>query len=242
MSNIMTLSTDDVADLSTINTTASPEDAIANLSEITTTNKSGYIALIDTGANADINYSVVGDDTSDTNGHGTLMLNYIKEENPTAKVMSIKIFNGNTASAADVYAGIRLAIDSNVSVINLSFVGANIEKNAIVKDIINEAINSGITVIGAAGNYNKDAKSYIPGCIDNVITVGAVNNDGTKYSSSNYNADLYVIATSTSEATARYSGIYTSKSASNKVFTSLNTNTDDTDDNKTNTHGDKKVA
>jgi hypothetical protein len=249
MSNVMSIATEDVeeteevvedvADLDNLN---EGDDAIANLDSIEISNYSGYIALIDTGANADANFSVVGDDTSDSNGHGTQMLNYIKEENPNAKVMSIKVFNGSSTSAADVYAGIKLAIDSNVSVINLSLVGANIEKNAIVKDAIQEAIDKGIVVIGAAGNYNTNAKSYIPGCIDSVITVGAANDNGTKYSSSNFNADIYVVATSTSEASARYTGMYTANNTENdRVFTTLLSEDDvveDTEEDTTETDGE----
>jgi len=223
LSQVMSIATDensdDVADMSNVNNGG---DAIANLNDISVQDYSGYIALIDTGApEADAQFSVIGDDLTDYNGHGTAMYNYILEENPNAQVMSIKVFDGSNANAADVYAGIRLAIDSNVSVINLSFVGANLERNAIVKDIIQEAIDKGIVVIGAAGNYNLDATQFIPGCIEGVITVGAANADGTKYGSSNFNADLYVIATSTSEATARYTGIYTAGIESDKVFYNL---------------------
>src|SRR5574344_710306 len=207
---------DDVADSLNIN---NGEDAISNLNEIDVNDYSGYIALIDTGANADVNFSVVGDNTTDSNGHGTAMLGYIREENPDARVMSIKVFDdSNTTNAANVYAGIKLAIESNVSIINLSLVGADVEKNAIVKEVIQEAIDKDIIVIGAAGNYNLSATRYIPGCVNDVITVGAINEDGTKYATSNYNADLYVIATSTSEAAARYSGIYTSGNSSDKVY------------------------
>ena len=216
---------DDKADLSDVNTTS--DDAIANLSEIATTDYSGYIALIDSGANADANLDVTGTGTGDSTGHGTRMYNYIKYENPNAKVLSIKAFNGNTTDVASIYAAIKLAIENKVSVINMSFVAGNVEKNTIIKDIINEAIANGITVIGAAGNYSLGAKNFIPGCIDNVITVGAVNEDGTLYETSNYDADLYVVATSTSEATARYSGIYTSGKDSDKVFTEFTTTTND---------------
>ena len=223
LSQVMSIATDengdDVADMSNVN---NGSDAISNLNEISVQDYSGYIALIDTGApDADAQFSVIGEDLTDYNGHGTAMYNYILEENPNAMVMSIKVFDGSSANAADVYAGIRLAIDSNVSVINLSFVGADLERNAIVKDIIQEAIDRGIVVIGAAGNYNLDATQFIPGCIEGVITVGAANSDGTKYGSSNFNADLYVIATSTSEATARYTGIYTAGVESDKVFYNL---------------------
>lgn len=244
MSNIISMANEDdveedKADLSDIN---NGNDALSNLNDIDVSNYSNYIALIDSGANADVNYSVVGDNTSDTVGHGTKMLQYIKEENPKAKVMSIKVFDGNTTNAANVYAGIKLAIESNVKVINLSLVGANVEKNAIVKDVINEALANGIVVIGAAGNYGVNAKNYISGCIDGVITVGAANEDGTKLATSNYNADLYVVAGSTSEATARYSGMYTANNTKNdRVFTKLVEPTED-DDEQTDTQYDKIVA
>lgn len=245
MSNIISMANEDdveedKADLSDIN---NGNDALSNLNDIDVSNYSNYIALIDSGANADVNYSVVGDNTSDTVGHGTKMLQYIKEENPNAKVMSIKVFDGNTTNAANVYAGIKLAIESNVKVINLSLVGANVEKNAIVKDVINEALANGITVIGAAGNYGVNAKNYISGCIDGVITVGAVNEDGTKLATSNYNADLYVVANSTSEATARYSGMFTANNTKNdRVFTKLVEPTEDDEDEQTDTQYDKIVA
>ena len=245
MSNIISMANEDdveedKADLSDIN---NGNDALSNLNDIDVSNYSNYIALIDSGANADVNYSVVGDNTSDTVGHGTKMLQYIKEENPNAKVMSIKVFDGNTTNAANVYAGIKLAIESNVKVINLSLVGANVEKNAIVKDVINEALANGIVVIGAAGNYGVNAKNYISGCIDGVITVGAANEDGTKLATSNYNADLYVVADSTSEATARYSGMFTANNTKNdRVFTKLVEPTEDDEDEQTDTQYDKIVA
>lgn len=221
----------DFADLSNLNEGG---DALSNLNDIDINKYHGYIALIDTGANADVNFSVVGDDTSDSHGHGTKMFNFIKEENPDAKIMSIKVFNGSTTSAEAVYAGIMLAIESEVEIINLSFVGSNVAKNQIVADAIQMALDKGITVIGAAGNYNSDAKLFIPGCIDGVITVGAINNDETKLSTSNFNADLYVTANSTSEAAARYTGIYTYKGQFAITYSYV------VSEFKGNTHDDKK--
>ena len=209
----------DIADLSDLN---NGNDAIANLNDIDTVHNdySDYIALIDTGANAHANFTVLGGDTFDYNGHGTSMLGYIRSENPQAQVVSIKVSEDGSASAADIYAGIRLAIDLNVSVINFSMTAPNIEKNAVIRDIIQEALDAGIVVIGAAGNNSISATYFIPGCIDGVITVGAVDEDGNKIRSSNYNADYYVVANSTSEATARFTGLYTAGiwDISGKVF------------------------
>ena len=209
----------DLADLSALN---NGSDAIANLNGIDTVHNdySGYIALIDTGANAHANFTVLGGDTFDYNGHGTSMYGYIRSENPSAQVVSIKVSENGSASAADIYAGFRLAIDLNVSVINFSMTAPNIAKNAVIRDIIQEALDAGIVVIGAAGNNSISATNFIPGCIDGVITIGAVDVDGNKIRSSNYNADYYVVADSTSEATARYTGLYTAGLAdiSIKVF------------------------
>lgn len=213
-SKVMSIATDendeDVADLDNLN---DGNDAIAQLNDAVEDTEnidySDYIALIDTGADdANVKFSVVGDDVNDSNGHGSKMLDLIKDENPNAKIMSIKVFNGSTTDAASVYAGIKLAIENDVKIINLSLVGADVEKNAIVKEAIQEAIDKDIVVIGAAGNYNLSATKFIPGCIDDVITIGAANSDGTKKSASNYDVDYYVVADSTSEATAIFTGIY----------------------------------
>lgn len=221
-------SSKDVADLSDVNKDS--DDAIANMDDVSKDlekdDYSGYIALIDSGVNtSEINdsdlktVSVVDENpTTDSVGHGTSMYNYIKDEYKAAKVLSIKAFDSKTSNVADIYAAIKLAIESKVSVINLSFVGYNTEQNQPIKDIINEAINAGITVIGAAGNASASAKNFIPGCIDNALIIGAVNEDQTLYETSNFDADYYVIATSTSEAAARYSGIYSGSIDSNKVF------------------------
>ena len=219
LSSVVSIATgDDTADLSDLN---NGSDAISNLNDIMIADYSGYIALIDTGASADANYSVIGSDTADYNGHGSEMYGYILEENPDAKVVSIKVTDGKSANAADIYAGFKLAIEMHVSVINFSMTGYDIEKNQIIKDVINEAIASGIVVIGAAGNSNADANTYIAGCVEGATVVGAVNSDGTKTLFSNYNADLYVVADSTSEAAARYTGIYTAGVDSDIVFAQI---------------------
>ncbi len=217
---------EDVADLSDINT---GDDSVAILANTDIEEYEGYIALIDSGLDQSVEgfsskdecVSVIGDETSDSIGHGTEMYKYIKEQNPKAKVLSIKAFDGAKANVADIYAAIMYAIEAKVDVINMSFVGYDIEQNRPVIEAIEKAIEEGITVIGAAGNNSKNAKVFIPGCIDEVITVGAANSDGTLYVTSNYNADLYVIAKSTSEATAKYAGIYTAKKESGLVFETL---------------------
>lgn len=223
---------------------------VADLNDIGSNDYSGYIALIDTGASgADAYLSVFGDNILDYNGHGTLMYNLIKAENPDAKILSIKAFEDRTTNVVNLYKAIKMAIEANVSVINLSLAGYDIDKNSIIIDVIKEALDKGITIVGAAGNYNDSALNYIPGCINGVITVGAIYANKTKYSSSNYDADVYVVAKSTSEATAKYTGMLTADSIDeNRTTAELVDKSkypdlpDNGDKNSTGTHDDKKAA
>ena len=211
----------EIADTDSANEdTAEPEvinqdDALTVLgeleeSEVIDDNK--VIAVIDTGANDKVAdaVSVIGEKTADDNGHGTDMINTIISENPNAKILSIKAFDENgKAKPSDIYAAVRYAIDNKVSIINMSFSAFNTENNSIIKDIINEAIDNNIIVVGAAGNNSKDVKYYIPGNVENAIIAGSVDKDANKKDFSNYGdtVDYYVISESTSEAAAILSGI-----------------------------------
>ena len=191
------------------------DDALSILNELDETKlpkNDKVIAVIDSGVDdtsKTINaISVVGEDVTDTNGHGTIMVDTILNENKDAKILSIKAFDGNKAKPSDIYSAIRYAIDNKVDIINLSFSALATSENTIVEDIINEAIENGIVVVGAAGNKGKDAKYFIPGKIDEAFIIGACDENGNKIEISNFgdSVDYYVIANSTSEATAIFTG------------------------------------
>ena len=192
-----------------------PDDALTILSDMEASDISGeskVIAVIDTGDNgrATDAVSVIGDDTQDDNGHGSMVIDTIISENPYAKILSIKAFDANgKAKPSDIYAAIRYAIDSKAEVINMSFSAFNTADNTIVKEIINEAVGNGITVVGAAGNNGRNVKYFIPGNIESAVIAGSADKDGYKRDFSNYGdtVDYYVVSESTSEAAARLSGI-----------------------------------
>ncbi|MGN0256167.1 MAG: VaFE repeat-containing surface-anchored protein, partial [Chordicoccus sp.] len=75
-----------------------------------------------------------------------------------------------------------------------------------------EAEKAGITVIGAAGNDGLDASNFVPGSIDQVVTVGACDSEGIIRTFSNFGSsvDYYADADSTSDAAATVTG-YLSK-------------------------------
>ncbi|MGN8739533.1 VaFE repeat-containing surface-anchored protein [Bilifractor sp. HCP3S3_D3] len=211
--------------------------------------KKGTIALIDTGASKGGNVteavSMLGDDASDDNGHGTQMAGYITEEDPDARILSIKALDANgNGTPSSVTAAIKYAIERKVSVINLSLSGTKTAETSAVEEAVKEAVQTGIVVIGAAGNNGKNAKYYIPGGIDEAIIAGAADEEGQKIKDTNYGdtVDYYVAAASTSEAAARLSGIYSKEgkiAADNKtIFTTVATDNSKTDEDTTDSTSD----
>lgn len=202
---------------------------IGELSEADTeeVSQSNVIAVIDTGSSERDNViervSMLGEDVSDDNGHGDEMISKILSQDKDAKVISIKAMDSNgRGTTSSVYAGLQYAIEKKVDIINMSFVGIANEDNSSIKDLIETAINQGITVVGAAGNNGTDASYFIPGCVEGAYIIGAANSDGTRLETSNYGktVDYNVVAGSTSEASALFTG-YLSK---HKAIDDVNSN------------------
>lgn len=169
------------------------------------------IALIDTGANGKVTdaVSILGDDTSDKNGHGSLMVDTILAQNKDAKILSIKAIDDNgKGSIASVYAALEYAKSQNVKIINLSISALATTESSIIEKSINEAIAQGTIVVGAAGNAGSDAALFVPGNIEKAVIVGAADKSGVKLATSNYGTtvDYNVVSKSTSYAAATFSG------------------------------------
>ncbi|MCQ2485451.1 MAG: S8/S53 family peptidase [Clostridia bacterium] len=154
------------------------------------TGKDIKIAIIDTGINLndeikrsvykciDLSKNQIDNDQF----HGTAMANIIAS-NPKdsksvlgialgSKILSIKIncdSEGNI-ELEDIIKGIKVAINNQVDIINISIGIQNGNKE--LENIINTAINSGIIVIAAAGNYIDNDLLY-PAAYPNVIAVGS---------------------------------------------------------------------
>ena len=184
------------------------------------------IAIIDTGSDiANEAVSVISDDASDANGHGTAMASYVLENTDDAYIISIKAFGSDgKGDVSDVYAAVQYAINCDVDVILMAFSLRDNGNYDAFKALVAEAEANGITVIAAAGNKNADASGYIPANINGVITVGAVDSDGYKLSASNYGdaVEYYVNAESTSQAAAVFAGKFIAGNTSD-VATSYET-------------------
>ena len=169
------------------------------------------VAVIDTGSNnANETVTVLGDDGSDTNGHGTSMCNYILSSCPEdIYILSIKAIGDNgVGSATDVYAAVQYAMDKDVDVILMAISMQDTASTAGLKTLVGSAVSSGITVIAAAGNGDTSADGVTPANIPGVITVGALDSEGFKQAESNYGpcVDYYVEASSTSQLVTRAIG------------------------------------
>ena len=170
------------------------------------------IALVDTGASNDshlVSQVSLIDDTLAGNGHANEMLQAITSQNQDAKVLSIRVMDDSgKGTISSVVAGMEYAMQQQVSIINLSLYAKKSLRNAVLEAKIQEAVDKGITVVGAAGNDGADVENYIPGCVDSAYIIGAASEGGYRLNSSNYGdtVDYFVMAGSTSEAAALFSG------------------------------------
>lgn len=172
----------------------------------------GVIALIDTGTDGSTvdAVSFVDNDVTDNFGHASKMIKMIRKQNKNAKILALKALDDNgNGTTASVVAALQYAIDSHVSIINLSFSGKANDDTSLIEAKVKEAIKEGITVVASAGNNGSIAYDYIPANIEGVITVGACDSKGTILNTSNYGniVDWYINADATSQAASTVTGI-----------------------------------
>ena len=170
------------------------------------------IALIDTGSDGSTvdAVSFVDGDASDHQGHATKMIKAIRKQDSNAKILALKALDDNgNGTTASIVSAIQYAIDSHVSIINMSFSGLANDDTSLIEAKVKEAVKAGITVVASAGNNALDASNFVPANVSGVITVGACDEDGVVLSSSNYGDDVdwYVNASATSGAAATVSGM-----------------------------------
>lgn len=121
----------------------------------------------------------------DTNGHGTEVVGIIAADGelkgiaPKSSIIAYKVSDdGNSVSPQLIVKAIEQAIKDEVDIINISL-GVN-RTNLKIDQAVNEAIESGIVVVTAAGNDGPGLSTIgTPGKNVNVITVGASYNNIT---------------------------------------------------------------
>jgi len=122
---------------------------------------------------------------SDRNGHGTQVAGIIaagggvKGIAPNSKILSYKVSDdGESVSSELIVRAIHKAVEDGADIINISL-GVN-KTNSRIDSAVNEAIESGIFVVVAAGNDGPMPETIgSPGRNPNAITVGATYNNIT---------------------------------------------------------------
>ncbi|MBE0522645.1 MAG: S8 family serine peptidase, partial [Candidatus Methanoperedenaceae archaeon] len=128
-------------------------------------------------------------DASDDHGHGTHVAGTVAGNGsggtatgvaPNASILAGKVCYGNgTCSTRAILEGIEWSVDNRADIISLSLGSYD---SSIFADAINNAVNSGVVVIAAAGNCGPTGNSNCPplgetiaypAALENVIAVGA---------------------------------------------------------------------
>lgn len=133
-------------------------------------------------------------DPQDEAGHGTHVAGIIAAENnsigtrgvaPSATIMPVKVLDSNGLGFdSNIASGIEYAVDNGADIINLSL-GGTAASNTI-KTAIDYAESHNVLVIAAAGNSSSFSQPSYPAAYSNVVSVGALTEDGIKAYYSNW--------------------------------------------------------
>ncbi|MHA1974400.1 MAG: S8 family serine peptidase [Candidatus Hodarchaeales archaeon] len=125
-------------------------------------------------------------------GHGTFVSGLIRLIAPEAMLFPIRAFDGEgMGTSFSISKAIDLAVNNNVDVINMSFIFQ--ENNLSVEVVCNEALNSGIVLIAAAGNQASSLPTY-PAALSGVIAVSAIDSLDVIADFSNYGSYIDLCA------------------------------------------------
>lgn len=131
--------------------------------------------------------------------------------NPNAKIMGIDVFNGSRWAYDYIIAeGIMYAIENDAEVINMSL--GSPFPSPIIEAAVQTAIESGITVVAAAGNSGINTMEY-PAAYEGVISVGSTNENKKLSEYSTFGPSVDLVA----PGEAIYSTAYNGKSTYQKL-------------------------
>ena len=141
----------------------------------------GYDLVDDDGNPADDGDGVDGDDDGQVDeavGHGTAVAAMASLAAPDARILPLRVLDSDGLGDAFLVAeAIRMSLERGADVINLSFsTGAQVESE-LLEDLIEEAEESGVVVVAAAGNGGDGALQF-PAAAEDVVAVTAAGRDG----------------------------------------------------------------
>lgn len=163
------------------------------------------VAVVDTGVNdhpfldgriVDGGKDFVNGDLTpdDQNSHGTHVAGTIVDCTPGLNVMvlPVKVLGEDGwGSWLQIRLGIRYAVDQGAEIINLSLGG---DVSQTVDRAVDYALMMDCIVVAAAGNDNRDTKTYSPAHIGGCIVVAAVDSINNKAEFSNWGQSIDFVA------------------------------------------------
>lgn len=140
---------------------------------------------------------------TDGDGHGTAVTGIIAAGTGNgigiagvawnAKVRPVKVLDDNgNGSDGKLIMGINWAVKNGARVINMSL-GSG-QSNAILHDVIKNAVAAGVVIVAAAGNDGTSEFDQYPAAYPEVLSVGATNRNGVLTSFSSTGATLDLVA------------------------------------------------
>ncbi|MFD2169017.1 S8 family peptidase [Tumebacillus lipolyticus] len=154
----------------------------------------------------------------DQNGHGTyvagIMAGAANEElgssgiDPSAMIMPLRVLDKEGVGyTSNVLEAMYYAVEKGVNVFNLSLAGG--EYSDAFQDTINYSFEKGVVIVAAAGDDGGE-KAVFPAAYENVLSVGAVDQEFKPADFSNYGGWVSLAAPGVGmETTARSGGIVT---------------------------------
>lgn len=121
----------------------------------------------------------------DTIGHGTAMVNLIKQFSPKAQITSMKI--DEQMSKCELMR-ILLQVKTNIEPQDIVLIPWIIDRDAEIDFIVTELAKTN-AVVCSAGNMSSPVNLYSPAGAPGVITVGCINKSGVLARMSNYGTE-----------------------------------------------------
>ena len=152
-----------------------------------------------TGADMTVSY---GSALDDRDGHGTHTSGIILDctRGLDVVILPVQVLNDNGKGATTaIVQGLRYAIAENADVINMSLGGLTDADSAAEHYFIQQAVAQNIVIVVSAGNGDEhnipiDTADVSPACLEECIVVGAVRDDLTICSFSNFGDSVDVCA------------------------------------------------